>query len=238
MAGLRPGFPEQRDLLGLELIERHLRVLQQQRRAHQVHALLARPHGALARAGAPPDAIGEPRRLRLDGEHRLAGPATDVGADHACAGDRRAKQRRLLTCLLAIEGVAKRLGAVPGGLGRAAADAELEPAAREQVCRRRFLGHVQRVLVAHVDDARADLDPAGADADRRQQRERGRELPCEVVNADERPVDADLLGGDRKLDRLAERVACRARAPSARMPRAEREEADLLCDVPYPQQRT
>jgi len=129
MAGLRPGFPEQSDLLGLELIERHLRILQQQRRAHQIHALLARPHGALARARTPPDAIREPRRLRLDGEHRFTGPATDVGADHACTGDRRTKQRRLVTRVLAIEGVAKGLGAVPGGLGRAAADAELEPTA-------------------------------------------------------------------------------------------------------------
>ena len=36
------------DLLGLELVERHLRVLEEERRAHQVHALLARPDGGLA----------------------------------------------------------------------------------------------------------------------------------------------------------------------------------------------
>jgi len=49
-----------------------------------------------------------------------------------------------------------------------------------------------------------------------------------VVNADERAVDADLLGGDGKLDRLAERVARRVRAPSTGVPRPKREEADLL----------
>src|SRR4029078_13172003 len=96
-----------------------------------------------------------------------------TGADPAAPADRAAKLRRLLTCLLTSQRVAKRLGAVPGGLGRAAAAAQLEATARQQVCRRRFLGHVQRVLVAHVDDARADLDPARADADRREQRERG-----------------------------------------------------------------
>ena len=49
-----------------------------------------------------------------------------------------------------------------------------------------------------------------------------------MVDADERPVDPDLLGGDRELDRLAERVAAGVRQPAARVPGAEREEADLL----------
>ena len=30
-AGVRPRFPEQRDLFGLQLIERHLRILEQER---------------------------------------------------------------------------------------------------------------------------------------------------------------------------------------------------------------
>ena len=37
---------------------------------------------------------------------------------------------------------------------------ELEPAAGDEVGRTRVLGHVQRVLVAHVDDGGADLDAA------------------------------------------------------------------------------
>ena len=50
-------------------------------------------------------------------------------------------------------------------LGRAAADAELQPAAGDEVGRARVLRHVERVLVAHVDDRRADLDALGPGAD-------------------------------------------------------------------------
>ena len=103
---------------------------------------------------------------------------------------------------IGIDRVAECFGAVPRRLGRAAADAELQSAAGKQVGRRGFLGHVERVLVAHVDDAGADLDPARPDADRREERERRGELAREVVDTDERPVDADLLSGDRELDRL------------------------------------
>jgi hypothetical protein len=55
-------------------------------------------------------------------------------------------------------------------LRRPAADAELKPAARDQVGGARVFGHVQRVLVAHVDDDRADLDlraPTAATEERR-----------------------------------------------------------------------
>ena len=44
-------------------------------------------------------------------------------------------------------------------LGRAAADAELQAAAGDEIGGAGVLRHVQRVLVAHVDDRRADLDP-------------------------------------------------------------------------------
>src|SRR5439155_21081350 len=71
VARVRPGRAEELDLLGLELVERHLRVLEEQRRAHQVHSLFARPDGGLARAGAPPDPVGEAGGLGLDREHRV-----------------------------------------------------------------------------------------------------------------------------------------------------------------------
>jgi hypothetical protein len=48
------------------------------------------------------------------------------------------------------------------------------------------------------------------------------------MDAHERPVDADLLGRDGKLDGLAQRVCTRVRHPAAGVPGAEREEADLL----------
>ena len=159
----------------------------------------------------------EPHQIRSDrpgdcgwtGSIAFAGPAARVGADDAVAGDRSAEERRLLARLVRVDGVAERLGAAPGGLGRAAADAELEPAAGEQIRGGGVLRHVQRVLVAHVDDAGADLDPAGLDADRGEERERRGELAREVVDADERAVDADLLGGDGELDRLAAARRCR-----------------------------
>src|SRR4029077_20854950 len=59
-------------------------------------------------------------------------------------------------------------------------------------------------------------------------RERRGELACEVVDTDESPVDSDLLGRQRQLHRLVERIAHAMRMPDARMPGAERQEADLL----------
>ena len=148
--------------------------------------------------------------------------------DDACARDRGAEEVGLLARLVVVDRVAEGLGAVPRGLGRAAADAELEPAAGEQIGCRGGLGHVQRVLVAHVDDAGADLDPAGLDADRGEERERRGELAGEVVDTDECPVDPDLLGGDRELHRLVQRVAAGVGQPFGRVPGAEREKTDPL----------
>ena len=93
---------------------------------------------------------------------------------------------------------------------RASADAELEAAAGDQVGGARVLRHVQRVLVAHVDDGGADLDLARARADRREQRERRAELTREVMHAEVRAVRAELLGGDGELDRLEQRVGAGA----------------------------
>jgi hypothetical protein len=67
------------------------------------------------------------------------------------------------------------------------------------------------ILVAHVDDGRADLDPAGPRADGGQQRERGAQLPGEVVHPEIRTVGAELLGGHRQVDRLQQRVRPRPR---------------------------
>ena len=146
--------------------------------------------------------------------------------------DRGAEQRRVRAGEVGVglpsaRHVAERLGAAQRGLGRAAADAELQPPAADQVGGRGLLGHVERVLVAHVDDAGADLDAARARADRGQQRERRGELPREVVHADVRAVEAELLGRHGELDRLHERVAGGARLRAGgRLPVAEGEEPD------------
>ncbi len=87
-------------------------------------------------------------------------------------------------------------------LGRAAADAELEPSGRDEVGGARVFRHIARVFVPHVDDRRANLDRARPRADGRQQRERRAELAGEVMHANERAVRAQLLRGDSQFDRL------------------------------------
>ena len=114
-------------------------------------------------------------------------------------------------------------------LRRPPADAELEPATGDQVGRAGVLGHVERVLVAHVDDAGADLDPAGPGPDGGEQRERRGQLAGEVVHPEVRAVGPELLGRDRELDGLQQRVGGRARLRlRRRRPVPERQEADLL----------
>ena len=91
-------------------------------------------------------------------------------------------------------------------LGRAATDAELQPPAGDDVGRPGILGHIERVLVAHVDDARSDLDPRGTRTYGGEERERGGELTCKVVDAEVRAIGAELFGRDSQLDRLEQRI--------------------------------
>ena len=72
-------------------------------------------------------------------------------------------------------------------LRRAARDAELQPPAGDEVGRAGVLRHVERVLVAHVDDGGPELDPLGPRPARRQQRKRRAELPGEMMHAEIRP---------------------------------------------------
>lgn len=128
--------------------------------------------------------------------------------------------------------VAKVAPAVDHLLGRAPADAELQAAAGDEVGSARILRHVERVLVAHVDDRGADLDALGLGADGRQQRERRAELAGEVMHPEIGPVGAELLGRHRKLDGLQERIGRRARLRLRRRgPVAEGEEADMFHGV-------
>src|SRR5690349_13063116 len=87
-------------------------------------------------------------------------------------------------------------------LGRAAADPELEPAVADQVGRARVFDHVERILVPHVDDGRADLDAARPRADGRKKREGRRELLRKMMDAKICAVRTELLGRHCQLDRL------------------------------------
>ena len=111
--------------------------------------------------------------------------------------------------------VAEVAEAIDDLLGRSAADPELQTTTRDEIGGAGILDHVQRVLVAHVDDGRPDLDALGASADRRQERERRRKLLGEVVDAEVRAVGTQVLDRLGELDRLDERVR-RPSGPASR----------------------
>jgi len=73
------------------------------------------------------------------------------------------------------------------------------------------LRHVQRVLISHIDDRRADLNPLGFRACRRKQRKGRAELPGEVMHTEVSPVGAEVFGCGRQVDRLQKRVRSRSR---------------------------
>src|SRR4051812_34313193 len=102
--------------------------------------------------------------------------------------------------------VAEVAPAVDHLLRRAAADPELQPAARNDVRRAGVLRHVERVLVAHVDDGRTDFDPLRARSDGGKERKRRAELAGEVMYAEVGAVGAEFVGDDRELERLQERI--------------------------------
>lgn len=119
-------------------------------------------------------------------------------------------------------------------LGRAAADAELEAPAGDEIGRACVLRHIQRVLVAHVDHGRADLDLAGPGADRGQQRKGRGELAREMVHAEIGAIGAELFRRNRKLDGLQQRVRSRAGLRLRRgRPVPEGEESDLFMEATY-----
>jgi hypothetical protein len=114
-------------------------------------------------------------------------------------------------------------------LGGAPADAQLQPATGDQVGGAGVLGHVERVLVPHVDHGRAQLDRAGPRGGRGQQRERGGELLGEVVHPVVRAVGARFLRGHRELDRLQQGVRGRPHhRVLRRRPVPERQEPNFL----------
>ena len=194
---------------------------------HCAVGVVAAPHQMRSR---------RPSRMRLEaqqarriGEHRAR-----IGLGKALALEHLEKHLGMAARHVGIglalgRHVAEMPVAIDHLLGRAAADAELQPAAGDEVGRAGILGHVERVLVAHVDDGRADLDALGPRADRRQQRERRAELAGEMVDAEIGAVGAQFLGRHGQIDRLQQRVGGRAGLRlRRRRPVPEGEEADLL----------
>ena len=152
----------------------------------------------------------EPQQPRRVGKHRLR-----IGLRKTLAAQHVEKHLGVAPAHVGVALAFRRLVAeiappIDHLLGRAAADAELQPAAGDEVGGAGVLHHVERVLVAHVDHGRADLDPAGLCADGGQQRKGRGELAREMMDAEIGAVRAQLFRRDRKLDRLQQRVRGRA----------------------------
>ena len=195
--------------------------------AHSAVALEPAPHQMRSRR---PSAIRlEPQQARRVRKHRPR-----IGLGEALAAQHVEKHfgvapRHVGVGLAFRRRVAEVAPAVDHLLGRAAADAELQAPAADDVGCAGVLRHVQRVLVAHVDDRGADLDALGPRADGGEERKRRAELAGVVMHAEERAVGAEFLGGDREIDRLQQRVGRRSHFRLRRRgPMAEGEEADLF----------
>ena len=88
----------------------------------------------------------------------------------------------------------------------AAADAELQPPAGDEVGRAGVLGHIKGVLVTHIDHRRAELDRGGLCTGGRQQREGGAKLAGKMMHPEISTVGAQRLGGNREIDGLQQGV--------------------------------
>ena len=171
----------------------------------------------------------QPQQAGRIGEHRARVGLGEALALQRVQEDLGVGPRHVGVGLAVLRRVAEIAPAVDHLLGRAAADAELQPPAGDQVGGAGVLDHVERVLVAHVDDGGAELDAARLGARSREQREGRAELAGEMVDAEIGPVRADFLGGDRQVDGLEQRVGRRACAGlRGGRPMAEGEETDLF----------
>ena len=218
MARLGPRRAVGADLPRLLDMEGLAGLVELQGRALEVHPELRRPDRGRVGRRPPPDALLQPRRMRLEPqqagrvrEHRPRVRLGEALAIEELQEELGVAPRHVGIGLALGRAVAEVAPAVDDLLGRAPADAELQPAAGDEVGGAGVLGHVEGVLVAHVDDGGADLDAARPRADRREQRKGRGELAGKVVDAD--------IGA---VERRAPRPRRRARSTAGARPRAER----------------
>ena len=172
----------------------------------EVVALLRRPLEALGRHQA-----GDPdRRMRLLVDRRQQRHAGHRRPEIALELHRRAGPGLLdqldalldpLAALLHVDAENVELVA-----DEAAADAEIEPALRQLVERRRLLGHPHRIVERQHGRAGAEPDALGARREIGEERVVGREQPAvphEMVLDDPGVVDADPVGEFDLLDDAA-----------------------------------
>src|SRR3984957_14588773 len=151
------------------------------------------------------------QQARWIGEHRSRVGLGEALTPQQVEEDLRVPPAHVSVTLALDRAIAEMPPSVDHLLGRAPADSKLQTSASDEVCGSRVLDHVERVLIAHVDDRRADLDTAGLGAYGCQQRQRRSELAGEVVNTEIESDRAQRLGGDAEIDGLQDRIGCRAR---------------------------
>src|SRR5262249_1723443 len=83
--------------------------------------------------------------------------------------------------------------AIDNLLRRPATDTELQTTTRDQIRSSGILGHIERVLVAHVDDRSADLYGLRLGADCREKRERRGKLASKMVDTEIGAVCAEFF---------------------------------------------
>ncbi len=162
------------DLFALLDVQRLPALIVLQRRTLKVHAESCRPACRRVRAGTPPDSVAQAFRMRLEAQQpgRIGKHRPRVGLREAFTFQELQEHLGVAACHVTIAlALSRRIPEVAPAidhlLRRAAADPQLKPSARNQVCRARVLRHIQRVLVAHVDHGRADLDRPRPRANRR-----------------------------------------------------------------------
>ena len=188
-------------------IERHVLAELRQRRGGRPRvdrpALVADVREALRAVDG--DADRRVRRLRRSRHHRdLFDVPERPAVAEAVARPREADD---LECLVEARAVLRDvdLEAVELTRDRAAADAELEASAGEDVCRRGLLGAAQRMLERQQGDRGADADALRPLRDERHHHERigeQRERAAEVQLREPRHVETELFGERDELEHL------------------------------------
>ncbi|KAF0115413.1 MAG: hypothetical protein FD150_1081 [Rhodobacteraceae bacterium] len=144
--------------------------------------------------------------------------------------------RHVLIALAFFRRVAEVAPAFNHLLGRAAGDAKLQPPARNQVGGACILDHVERIFIAHVDDAGADLDSLGPGANGSEEREGRAKLVGEMVDAKVGAVGTKVFCGFSQLDGLRQHISSGTDGRAALIrPVAEGQKADLLHGGAFPE---
>ena len=125
----------------------------------------------------------QPQKARRVRKHRLRVRLGKTLALQHLQEHRRVPARHVSLGLALGRRIAEMLPAIDHLFGRPATDTKLQATTGDEIGRASILDHIERIFVAHVDDASAHLDLRGPRADGRQQWERRGKL-CAVAGRD------------------------------------------------------